>query len=1275
MAEHSKRRKWLRRTAVIAASTLVLLALLYVVATWWIIPHIIRTRVQSSLAEYWQGEVEVGEVDFSFFGPIRLSRLRLQGPDQRQWLDVKDITLGLRDWPSLSPVLTEVRIDSIDLNGYFPRGDLDLPVETPPPKEGPPTDPWQYVDLQNVRVNRITASVAAGEAGQIDLPGMRLEMTPQGDRMRLTLRLIGMPDAAPLAEGSLALRQTQGDLRLQMEGRLTREQGQVLMALAQRPGLSLSGTFNADVTIDGDPTDLATLRANGRVQLSDWELAGLGRQLLESAGATAVLEGRRVEIRDLTAQTPTGSVEGRLYAEAPLDSPPRFGGTLRARRASLEAAAQLLPALPVRGGVISLAVEFDGQPETIHAVVAGSLDARMTLAELESASGSFGADVTFRDWMDGPEAMSILGSGMLLHWRLRGPEAVLARNLSAVAGFDGRQIDLTWLTADVAGGTLTASGDMALPGDDPLRADLQVTASSIEAEEIVALLPAGAGLPATGRLDLQARLSVQGLDTLRARGIASVVSAAAGPVSEANASVAFDVAAHDALEGPEAMRLDGWVKVNDASARDEAGMLAQNVDALLLLAGQDVWLAGLRADTAGGTVVAAGHVELPLGRPLRYSGGLALPEPVALGPLAERFGLEIIESGQASLTAGFRGEGLDRVELMGSADGQVQLQGLPVASGAGALQYSLTATDLTGGADALGVRGTASLSGGHVETAEGLEVTQLAAEAQFSRRQVTLKSFSGRTPGGPFEGDLQLTLPTDKEPLAYSGHLGSEGLDVLALLQKQVPGLSLKQIHSGRLAFTSAFSGRGLEQVKLQLEGSADAEAAEGKLASGGRLKIDSEAENLDAPLEEMTIQGKATMSNWRIATPEATLLRDLGLAVDFDGRTITLRDLAARTAEGRLAGNGSLNLAAEGGPAYEGTLDITGLDLQPLTVLLEPLSWMTGGRLELHTTFQGTATQKLKADLRGSVAMQLAAEQIESASGNYQLDITMDGPFTEMDHLRAKGTGRLEQWTIEGAGGTLAHDVAFGILLLGRSVDFTGLRGRLADGRLAGHARLDAPVGEPIAYRGGVRGEGIEFKTLVKALGNESEGVRGQAEGAYGFRGTISGGLEGLHGRGAVAIRDVLNWRPPLLDAIVSNVGLADPGQTDVDLSFRNEGLMVTVEDGRVATPVLAIAIQKGSTVNLDTRYMDLYVVVALLGRLENALGGIPILGGAGDLLQQLSRLRVTGYFDERSSIKVSKQPLKDIAGGTKSFLEGVAETGGDLGQAVGQTLTDLLP
>jgi hypothetical protein len=286
-----RKRTWIRWLVrlLIAGGVLVVLVL---IGWGWIAPAFVRARIHQALSEHWRGEVVVGRVALNLREPLVLDGVSLRDPDGHEWLGVGSVRVHLRDWPGIHPVVEEVVVDWLRVDGRIENGQVPLPLRLDAPT-GPPADPsaaLEYVDLLRVAVERI--DLAAADPDHVArTPPLRFDLTRAGGGYRFALApLQAGREGEPVASGTLDDRGVA--LRLNLRHRLTRREWTLAYGLVAPgvPATEASGGIDVDAEVripwtdPNAPIPALALRegsASGRVTLDGWDVAARGRPIVQ----------------------------------------------------------------------------------------------------------------------------------------------------------------------------------------------------------------------------------------------------------------------------------------------------------------------------------------------------------------------------------------------------------------------------------------------------------------------------------------------------------------------------------------------------------------------------------------------------------------------------------------------------------------------------------------------------------------------------------------------------------------------------------------------------------------------------------------------------------------------------------------------------------------------------------------------------------------------------------------------------------------------------------
>lgn len=704
--------------------------------------------------------------------------------------------------------------------------------------------------------------------------------------------------------------------------------------------------------------------------------------------------------------------------------------------------------------------------------------------------------------------------------------------------------------------------------------------------------------------------------------------------------------------------LDGW----DVAAKER---LISDLKASLDIRGREIEMAAFTARLADGTLTASGQGSLPYDwprEPMEFTTSLSC-DGVRMDSLTEALGPSMeFPACRGSV----------RAEVRGTAGRSLLLR----AAGQASMATQEDRPKRLTGTCELTVSG---LGGQASPQITGLLTDWVWTEDDrklLALRQATIESFGDNvrvrdmivdTPGGQVSAQAQLRhLPG--EGLAYTGEFSCQDFDAAGLFAQE----SRRDVDT-RLNLAGTFAGHGAKTLTAQAE---------------GKVQVRWPAEAIEAGAVAL-----ATFSAGDFFGPNPA--EHLSLNVDVRDGVVFRKQrdvISGLTAKARLTpgGGGAFHLAglAAGGQVeadirpvtsgrrwgYVGEAKIQDIDLARLPDDLSPPSWMQSMRISGTLALEGVEFETLSVRGEGAAVGKIGAENDWDAAGNYDMVITMTAS-TPSETSLITGKARLAEWTLSNYRGTVVEDLRFSVLALGRSVDVGGIRGTVLGGQGYGVLRLDMPQDKPMAFRGKVAVDGLDLTTVAQAMGHGGKDVAGKADLAYRFD-AQSFALQTIRGRGALQVRDSQMTGVPLLESLLGVLGAqpAAAADADLDLAFENVGEIVTLTDGRLATPVVAVSPIPGGTVNLATRELDLHVVAALLNDIDE-LVNVPLLELFVPFARRLSQLHVTGTWDSRETVRVRKEPLGDLGAATVEFLKGVVKTGGDLTEIVTQPMQDLIP
>ena len=349
---NSRRKRLARYLAKALIGLVVLAALLAAVTKFWLIPAVVRHTVRQNMARYWDGPVEIEQIDLSFSGPSFLKSISVYDRAGRRWAWVGSVRLELGNWPGLKPTLTEAHLKQLDLRAHFANGRCRLPLHLPGrhDKESVP---------KRISAAEISLTIVDEAGAKASWGNLEFHLANAGDEGEFTLTLPSGDGAntilltGALADGSFRNTVLRASLAVGQAKAKT-----ILSALNAPLARTAEGNLTADVKISGDFRQ-PSLR--GRVKLDNWSVLATDGALLEDLTATVTLKGRRAELTGFNAWL----CDGHLEAAAKLAFEPgeawQYEGRVATCGVDLRQLASVTGQQNTRGGRLTASYTFGGK--------------------------------------------------------------------------------------------------------------------------------------------------------------------------------------------------------------------------------------------------------------------------------------------------------------------------------------------------------------------------------------------------------------------------------------------------------------------------------------------------------------------------------------------------------------------------------------------------------------------------------------------------------------------------------------------------------------------------------------------------------------------------------------------------------------------------------------------------------------------------------------------------------------------------------------------------
>ncbi|KPJ68506.1 MAG: hypothetical protein AMJ43_00075 [Coxiella sp. DG_40] len=284
-------------------------------------------------------------------------------------------------------------------------------------------------------------------------------------------------------------------------------------------------------------------------------------------------------------------------------------------------------------------------------------------------------------------------------------------------------------------------------------------------------------------------------------------------------------------------------------------------------------------------------------------------------------------------------------------------------------------------------------------------------------------------------------------------------------------------------------------------------------------------------------------------------------------------------------------------------------------------------------------------------------------AEGNLDGNLIVSGSLKELQNLQAKGSVTFSQATIFRKELVIVDNLNTHVNLNDQSCEIDKFDGRFCGGRLAANLQAEREE-KSFKFIGAVYIEGLDLVELTNKFDTSRNFTKGNGSGQYQFIYNAENQKQ-LEGSGTIFINDADLQVLPVIPHLFAAIGLKeyDPLRaSDAIASFSMTGPNAVIHNAQITNRWAAIKAETGAKINLQTGYIDGYVIAVPFRQIEGLFNRVPVVNLFVHLKDKLTRLRVRGHWSEPPAKLITKEPIKDIKEGTVNFIKDAVSTGGQI-------------
>lgn len=346
-----------------------LIILVAIIAHFWLVPAKFQREIKRSLLRFWDGQVEIDDLEVNYFAPIYLGGVRFIDRAGRECLHAGRVKMIFAKWPGMHPVVTEVEIEGLNLKIQLADKKLTLPFTYP--SERTPRS-RKTADIRTLTIKDAEITIVDTRGSETLYENLQLLVTKDDNFYDVLFNRIDSASLESfLAHGRIDSKTLEAELSLQMKHVVKKSEMALIFAALDIPEISADGKLEADLTMIGCLKQLAGLITQGTVNINDWTVAKNDKIIVDNLATKVNARDGWFAFENITANVFNGSTIGSLYVESRQDGPAIFGGSFLARKMDFVELTSVLggPGRKATRGMAAFSYNFTGEGADLQNLV------------------------------------------------------------------------------------------------------------------------------------------------------------------------------------------------------------------------------------------------------------------------------------------------------------------------------------------------------------------------------------------------------------------------------------------------------------------------------------------------------------------------------------------------------------------------------------------------------------------------------------------------------------------------------------------------------------------------------------------------------------------------------------------------------------------------------------------------------------------------------------------------------------------------------------------
>ncbi len=340
--KQNNRKRWTKYLTRTFGALILSVFIIAVTIHLWLIPAKVTQQIERALLKFWDGRVDIEDIDINYLDPIHLTKVTFSNKTGRECIRADKVEMRFEKWPGLHPVVTGIEIEKLCIQLAPADGKVTLPVKNPY-KKPHPRSKKKKLDIRTLSINDIEILSTSPQDTTYIYDNLQLLVNKTGDSHNFLLnRKNAGSSESLLAKGKINLKTFETNLLLQIKHTIQKPETALLFTALNIPHFSAEGGLEADLTITGPLKQPAELKPQGFITLDKWTVAANDKIIASDLTTKADIKNKYFSFDKITATVCGGETVGAFYVELKQDKPTEFNGQVLAENISFEELTSIL---------------------------------------------------------------------------------------------------------------------------------------------------------------------------------------------------------------------------------------------------------------------------------------------------------------------------------------------------------------------------------------------------------------------------------------------------------------------------------------------------------------------------------------------------------------------------------------------------------------------------------------------------------------------------------------------------------------------------------------------------------------------------------------------------------------------------------------------------------------------------------------------------------------------------------------------------------------------